>query len=194
MAFPKSEEIYAVIAPIVARHGLDVEGIKPVPAGKKSQIRIYLDADQRPDLDALEVVSNEISEALDHAEERKELNLGAGYQLEVSTPGIDHPLTHPRHWKRNLGRLVTVDLAHTDKKKPLKARIGQLDQQQQSVILIGQEKKEPSLWLLRLADVARAVVEVEFAQVPENQKELVHQPYDELAPHALALGEGHDTL
>lgn len=194
MAFPQSDEISRVIAPIVERHGLDIEGIKPVPAGKKSQIRIYLDADKRPDLDFLEVVSNEISDALDAAEECRELNLGAGYQLEVSTPGIDHPLTQPRHWRRNIGRLVTVALADSSDKKPHKGRIGQLDQGEENVILVGQEKKEPSLWRLRLADVGNAVVEVEFAQVPENQKELAHQPYEELAPDALPLGEGHDTL
>ena len=29
-------------------------------------------------------------------------------QLEVSSPGVDRPLTLPRHWRRNVGRLVKV--------------------------------------------------------------------------------------
>ena len=31
------------------------------------------------------------------------------YTLEVTSPGVDRPLTLPRHWRRNTGRLVAVD-------------------------------------------------------------------------------------
>ena len=39
--------------------------------------------------------------------------------LEVSSPGVDRPLTEPRHWRRNTGRLVEVTRDGT----PMTARI-----------------------------------------------------------------------
>jgi ribosome maturation factor RimP len=55
------------------------------------------------------VVSREISAALDEAEERGGEVLAGEYQLEVGSPGVDRPLTLPRHWRRNRGRLVAVN-------------------------------------------------------------------------------------
>jgi ribosome maturation factor RimP len=36
------------------------------------------------------------------------------YTLEVTSRGVDNPLTLPRHWRRNASRLVKVDLADGD--------------------------------------------------------------------------------
>ena len=83
---------------------MDVEEIKINRAGSKTVVAVALDSDNRPDLDTLEVVSGEISEAFDGAEETGVIAFGGqGYTLEVSTPGVDHPLTLPRHWRRNRG-------------------------------------------------------------------------------------------
>ena len=35
------------------------------------------------------------------------------YTLEVSSPGVDRPLTEPRHWRRAVGRLVQVTVTDT---------------------------------------------------------------------------------
>lgn len=60
------------------------------------------------DLDRLAEVTRAVSAALDAAGDDVP-GLGAEpYQLEVSTPGVSRPLTEPRHWCRNVGRLVTV--------------------------------------------------------------------------------------
>ena len=93
MAFPTPEQLGALVAPIARNHELDVEQIRAVRAGKKSQVVIALDGDTPPTLDELEVVSNELSELFDAHEDAGDLNFGAGYTLEVTTPGVDMPLT-----------------------------------------------------------------------------------------------------
>ena len=84
MAFPGEAELVTLITPVTQSCGLDIEGVKVTRAGRKSVIGVFVDSDIRPDLDLLEQVSQEVSMLLDAAEERGEVNLGAGYTLEVS--------------------------------------------------------------------------------------------------------------
>lgn len=109
MAFPTTAQLLELITPVTEAHGLDVEQVKASPAGKKSVVQIKVDSDDRPSLDALEVVSHDIGEVFDDAEAAGAVNFGAGYNLELSTPGIDLPLTEPRHWRRNRHRIVKIN-------------------------------------------------------------------------------------
>jgi ribosome maturation factor RimP len=72
-------------------------------------VRVLVDTDGGIRLDDVAVVSREISAALDEAEETGGEVLVGEYQLEVGSPGVDRPLTEPRHWRRNRGRLVAVN-------------------------------------------------------------------------------------
>lgn len=153
----------------------DVEGLRVTKAGPKSTVAIKLDSDSRPDLDLLEVVSQEIGELFDAAEARGELSFGAGYLLEVSTPGVDMPLTQPRHWRRNRTRLVSLDV---DGKKRI-ARIGALNDEETAVILIERDKKLLSVTVLELANSPRAVVEIEFAKPAQDELDLAGRTFDE---------------
>ncbi|MEJ6012522.1 ribosome maturation factor RimP [Corynebacterium sp. H127] len=174
MAFPTAEKITEIISPFLASHGVDLEGIKITKAGAKSVVAIAVDSDSRPDLDLLEVISNEVSEALDAAEERGEVSFGPGYNLEVSTPGVDTPLTAPRHWRRNRGRKVV--LTQDDQKEF--ARIGALNDAETHVVLIAREGKNLSVRELELASQPPAVVEIEFSNVPADEAEIVGKTYD----------------
>jgi ribosome maturation factor RimP len=69
---------------------------------------VLVDGDGGITLDDVAVVSREISAALDAADESGGEVLPGEYQLEVGSPGVDRPLTAPRHWRRNVGRLVAV--------------------------------------------------------------------------------------
>lgn len=170
MAFPTAEQLTELIAPAV--DGLDVEDIRVTRAGKKSVIAIHLDADDRPDLDRLEVVSKDISELLDAAEDRGDASFGAGYTLEVSTPGVDLPLTAPRHWRRNRHRLVSLGEQGT-------WRIGALSPDETSVVLVRTVKKDRQMRILELAEEVPAVVEIEFATTPEAETELTGLDFDQ---------------
>lgn len=102
------ERIRLLVAPVIAREGLDLEEVTVTRLGRRYLVRITVDADGGVGHDELSDASRAVSAALDAAEERSgELTPGS-YTLELSSPGVDRPLTQPRHWHRNLGRLVSV--------------------------------------------------------------------------------------
>jgi len=103
--------VRAVIEPVVAAAGYDLEDVSLSRAGRRHVVRVLVDADGGVNLDDVAVVSREISAALDAAEERGEEIIAGEYQLEVGSPGVDRPLMLPRHWRRNVGRLVAVTVA-----------------------------------------------------------------------------------
>jgi ribosome maturation factor RimP len=97
-----------IIEPIVGAAGLDLEDLAVARAGRRHVIRVTVDGDRGVSHDELGEVSHEISAGLDAAEEAGGDLVAGSYALEVSSPGVDRPLTLPRHWRRNAGRLVTV--------------------------------------------------------------------------------------
>jgi len=103
--------VRAVIEPVVLAAGFDLEDVNLSRAGRRHVVRVLVDADGGISLDDVAVVSREISLALDTADENQGEVLAGEYQLEVGSPGVDRPLTLPRHWRRNVGRLVTVAVA-----------------------------------------------------------------------------------
>jgi ribosome maturation factor RimP len=105
------EAIRAIVEPVVAGAGYDLEELTVSRAGRRYLVRLIVDSDSGVSLDAIAEVSRAVSKALDEAEEAGGELLAGEYQLEVSSPGVDRPLTHPRHWRRNRGRLVKVTVA-----------------------------------------------------------------------------------
>lgn len=99
-----AEELLKVLAPVVDSFGIDLDDVSLSKAGSKRILSISLDRDGGVDLDAVAEVSRGISELLDATD-----IMGATpYVLEVSSRGVDKPLTKPVHWHRNVGRLVKV--------------------------------------------------------------------------------------
>jgi ribosome maturation factor RimP len=97
-----------VVEPVVTAAGYDLEDLTISRAGRRFVVRVVVDRDGGLDLDAVAEVSRTVSAALDTAEESDGELVAGEYQLEVSSPGVDRPLTLPRHWRRNIGRLVKV--------------------------------------------------------------------------------------
>lgn len=146
---------------------VDILDIEIRKRGDAEVIILTVDSDEAIDIDVLTDLSESISLSFDEAQVLD----GRSYELEVSTPGIDRPLTHPRQWIRNRGRLVKVLIAGNE----LLGRIGLYDSgaegEQESVILVvppqrlkGQPVSAKSLEIfrIRLADIESAVVQVEF--------------------------------
>ena len=100
-------KLEALLEPIVRAAGLDLEAVKIGSAGRRRLLRVVVDADGGVSLDDIALVSREASVRLDDTGAMGE----APYTLEVSSPGVDRPLTQPRHWRRAMGRLVRVPLA-----------------------------------------------------------------------------------
>lgn len=105
------ERLRAAVEPVVARAGYDVEELTVSRVGRRHLVRLVVDGDGGTSLDAIAEVSRAVSTALDAAESSGGELFAGEYQLEVSSPGVDRPLTQPRHWRRNTGRLVSVRMA-----------------------------------------------------------------------------------
>ena len=105
-----SDRVRALLEPVVDGAGLVLEGVSLTPAGKRRVLRVVVDlpedAEGSVDLDGVADVSRAVSAALDDSD----VLGGAPYVLEVTSPGVDRPLTERRHWSRARGRLASAEL------------------------------------------------------------------------------------
>jgi ribosome maturation factor RimP len=97
-----------VIGPVIAAAGMDLEAIRVSAAGRRRLLRVVVDSDRGVSLDDAAAISRKLSAALDTLAVMGEFP----YTLEVSSPGVDRPLTDPRHWRRAVGRLVQVNVTN----------------------------------------------------------------------------------
>jgi ribosome maturation factor RimP len=105
-AVPDSDRLVRLLEPVVHAMNMDLESLKVTAAGRRRILRVVVDADGGVSLDDIALASRELSVKLDAATEMGDLP----YTLEVSSPGVDRPLTQPRHWRRAIGRLVVAPL------------------------------------------------------------------------------------
>ena len=98
--------VLAALEPVVAASGTDLEELVVASAGRRRLVRLVVDRDGGLPLDDVAELSRAVSEALDSSD----VMGGAPYVLEVTSPGVDRPLTEARHWRRNAGRLVRAVL------------------------------------------------------------------------------------
>ncbi len=96
--------IAEVVRPVVTAAGMDLESVRVTAAGRRRLLRVVVDGDRGVSLDDAAAVSRALSAALDTVAVMGDFP----YTLEVSSPGVDRPLTDPRHWRRAAGRLVRV--------------------------------------------------------------------------------------
>ena len=107
---PEPADLARVLEPVVRAAGMDLESVRVSPAGRRKLLKLVVDADGGAALDQIAEVSREVSVRLDSSGVMGEVP----YTLEVSSPGVDRPLTEPRHWRRARGRLVSAPLAVAD--------------------------------------------------------------------------------
>ena len=101
-----SPAVSELIQRCVGELGVDLDAVELRGNGPKRVLRIVIDADGGVPLDVITQASRELSGELD----RSVVMGNQGYTLEVTSRGVDRPLTLPRHWARNLDRLVRVTL------------------------------------------------------------------------------------
>lgn len=99
-----NQAIVDLVAPVVEADGADLEQVTVARAGRRSVVKITVDADGGLTLDRVADLSRAVSSVLDGADVMGE----APWTLEVGSRGATAPLTLPRHWRRNVGRLVKV--------------------------------------------------------------------------------------
>lgn len=171
MPMPTEEKVSRLVAGLVAGRGFDLEGVEVSTAAGQTRVRVIVDSDRSADLDSIAELSARVSARLDEADDE----FGdTRYLLEVTTPGIDRPLTADRHWRRARGRKVGITLrpgaAAPEPGLPARfeARAGALEGDRITLVLSG--KRAPRPVTVALGDIEHAVVEVEFS--PPNAREL----------------------
>ena len=150
-----ASNITELLNPAVTRAGFVLEEVTVTPVGKRRLISVVVDCENRnPSLDEVTVVSKEVSAILDTYTQLGEMP----FTLEVTTPGIDRPLTELRHWKKNVGRLVKIT-PHTGEKY-----VSRIKKVLPREVILENKGKEVTV---AFSDISRAQVEVEF-----NRKEV----------------------
>lgn len=145
------EALLGLLGPVVSDHGLDLEDVTVTPAGKRRMLRVVVDGDHGVGLDTVAEVSTAVSAALDDSDAMG----GAPYVLEVTSPGVDRPLTEARHWRRARTRLVKATLGDG---RTVAGRVSETDDDAVTLVVDGTPTRLP------LSQVTSARVQVEFTR------------------------------
>ena len=161
--------LMALIFPVVQGAGYDLEDLVLTPMGRRSLLRVAIDRDEGISLDDIAVISHAVGKVLDDDEGV----IGkAPYVLEVTSPGVDRPLTEGRHWRRAIGRVVEVsapsvrgpDDPDGSQSAPLRGRIVGVDEMAVTLDVAGIERVVP------LADLGAGKLQLEFNRPDEGAK------------------------
>jgi ribosome maturation factor RimP len=196
----------AAVEPVVAAAGYDLEELMVRAAGQRSVVRVVVDRDSGVSLDDVAELSRSVSEALD----ADGGDLGrSSFVLEVTSPGVDRPLTLPRHWRRNTGRLVTVPVGPGGAGEQLTGRVLQVTDQgvvlavEKGGVKKGQVRRAVGERSVAWAELGAGRVQIEFtrpaghrdaglvATVPDDE---VGSDDEDLADDDLAHDDMQDDL
>jgi ribosome maturation factor RimP len=151
------DQISEHITPALHKAGYFLEDVNLVSPGQHRIVTVIVDGQSALNLDQVTVASKLVSELLDEATFMGE----TPFTLEVTSPGIDRPLTLPRHFAKNVDRLLKVTKSDGI---VVTGRI--LSNTDSDVTLSVTEKKDVKEVVISLSDIKRAQVEIEF-----NRKE-----------------------
>ena len=139
------EQVLAVITPAIESLGFYVEDITITSAGKRSMLTVIVDGDTHLSLDQVTVATKAISEIVENLP-----TLGNNpFTLEVTSPGLDRPLTKPRHWRKNQDRLIKI--VFIDGKEVT----GRIKDSTENSVTVDEQ-------VINFADIKRATLEIEF--------------------------------
>ena len=143
------ERLESELVQPLASLGLDVEAVEITPAGKRRILRVAVDKDGGVTLDDVADATREVNRVLDDSDVMGE----QAYTLEVTSRGVDRPLTLPRHWRRNESRLVKVT---PHEGGVFTGRVGSSDEDGVTLDVNGRDRR------IAYADIKRALVQIEF--------------------------------
>ena len=170
------EKIKGLAAEVSQREGCFLYDLELVGSAQNRVLRVFIDGEAGGvAIDQCANVSRGLSLLLDV----EDLIPGGAYELEVSSPGVERPLTQLWHYERAVGETIKVRTKEVvypvgqkpDRKSKVKQLIGKLLAASNEGIKIEAEGKE---WLLPLAIVHRANVIFKFGnnvgKRPKNKK------------------------
>lgn len=152
------DQISELVTPALTQAGYFLEEVNVVTPGQHRIVTVIVDGESALNLDQVTVASKLVSELLDEASFMGE----TAFTLEVTSPGIDRPLTLPRHFAKNVTRLLKVV------KNDGAVVTGRIASNTDSEVSLSvTEKKTTTDVVVAIADIKRATVEIEFNRKDE---------------------------
>lgn len=146
------QTIQEALTPALESAGFFLEEVQVTSAGNRRIVTCIVDGEKGLNLDEVTSASREIAALLEEAPFMGE----TAFTLEVTSPGVDRPLTMPRHWKKNVTRLVRIVLLNGE---VVTGRITGSADSSVNLVAEGKVAKEINV---QFNDIKRAVVEIEF--------------------------------
>jgi len=178
-------KLAGLIEPVVAAAGMDLETVRMTVAGKRRLLRIVVDSDHGVSLDDAADISRDISVLLDASSALGDVP----YTLEVSSPGVDRPLTEPRHWRRARGRLVRVKVTGEGS---VEGRVLAADADGVTLGIVSNGRDGGERRFTH-ADLGAGSVQVEFGRIPDAELDDFSDPeLDDAVPQNTVLDNNGD--
>ena len=159
---PSQTQVIELLDGEFARAGYEIEDVVIDSRTQPPRITVIADGDTALDLDTIAALSRSASSLLDAAP-----NIVASYVLEVTSPGVERPLTSDKHFRRARGR--KVELAMSDGTQ-VTGRVGEVHDGTLSLVVRDARARDWTLQPISLGGISKAVVQVEFS--PPSQREM----------------------
>ncbi len=159
---PSQTQVIELLGSEFMRAGYEIEDVVVDTRTRPPRITVIADGDTALDLDTIAALSRSASTLLDGLD-----NIRDRYVLEVSSPGVDRPLTSAKHFRRARGRKVDVALSDGSQTT---GRVGET--RADAVALVVRAGRGWTVREIPLADVVEAVVQVEFSPPAPAELEL----------------------
>jgi ribosome maturation factor RimP len=161
---PSQTQVIELLDGEFARAGYEIEDVLIDGRAQPPRITVIADGDAALDLDTVAALSRSASSLLDAVD-----SIEGGYVLEVSSPGVDRPLTSEKHFRRARGRKVEVAL--TDGTQ-LTGRVGEVRDGTLSLVVRDDQARDWTVHPVSLDEIVKAIVQVEFSNPPQRELEL----------------------
>nr|WP_218621506.1 ribosome maturation factor RimP [Mycolicibacterium hippocampi] len=162
---PSQRQVIELLEGEFARAGFDIEDVVIDASARPPRIAVVTDGDNGLDLDSVARLSRVASELLDGLD-------SAAYLLEVTSPGVERPLTTDKHFRRARGRKVEMTLADGE---TLTGRLGEATGSTVRLVLRAGARGEFAVRDIDLDTVVKTVVQVEFSPPDPRELELAGQ-------------------
>ena len=166
---PSQQQVIELLDGEFARAGYEIEDVVIDARARPPRITVIADGDDGLDLNTIAALSRSASELLDTMDASTS---GSEYVLEVTSPGVDRPLTAEKHYRRARGRKVELTLSDGS---VLTGRLGETRDGTVRLVVPEGKRGDYSVRELPLGGIAKAVVQVEFSTPNQRELELAGQ-------------------
>ena len=159
---PTQTQVFELLGEEFARAGYEIEDVVIDARARPPRITVIADGDAALDLDTIASLSRTASTLLDGLD-----SIADRYVLEVSSPGVERPLTSEKHFRRARGRKVELVLSDGSR---LTGRVGEA--RGDAIALVVREGRDWTVREIPLVEIVKAVVQVEFSPPAQAELEL----------------------